>query len=154
MENYRKDLDALCSLLNKNQVEYMIVGGLAVNYHGFQRATGDIDIWYNPTEINYKRLLKSILDFGFEISDIENQKYFEVKGVINLPLERFTIQFLSLIHGKFSFMDAYHQAEAFKIIENVGKVMSYDYLIKNKIMARRPKDLEDIRQLELRNKKT
>jgi hypothetical protein len=47
MEAYRKDLDLLCSLLNRNQVEYMIVGGLAVNYHGFQRATGDIDIWCN-----------------------------------------------------------------------------------------------------------
>jgi hypothetical protein len=153
MENYRRDLDVLCSLLNQNQVEYMIVGGLAVNYHGFQRATGDIDIWYNPTETNYEKLVKSIKDFGFETNDIESQKYYKVKGVINLPLERFTIQFLSIIHGKFSFNDAYLQAEIFKIIDHDGKVMSYDYLIKNKIMARRPKDLEDIRQLELRNRK-
>lgn len=154
MENYRKSLDVLCSLLNINQAEYMIVGRLAVNYHGFQRATGDIDIWYNPTEANYIKLLKSIRDFGFETNDIENQKYYKVKGVINLPLDRFTIQFLSIIHGKFSFNDAYGQVEIFKIIEHTGKVMSYDYLIKNKIMARRPKDLEDIRQLELRNKKS
>ncbi len=128
MENYRKSLDVLCSLLNINQAEYMIVGRLAVNYHGFQRATGDIDIWYNPTEANYIKLLKSIRDFGFETNDIENQKYYKVKGVINLPLERFTIQFLSIIHGKFSFDDAYRQAEVFKIIEHDGKVMSYDYL--------------------------
>ena len=141
MENYRKDLDVLCSLLNKNQVEYMIIGGLAVNYHGFQRAMGDIDIWYNPTEANYEKLMKSIRDFGFETTDIENQKYYKVKGVINLPLERFTIQFLSIIRGKFSFEDAYLQAEILKIVEHNGKVMSYDYLIKNKIMARRPKDL-------------
>jgi Nucleotidyl transferase of unknown function (DUF2204) len=153
MENYRKDLDVLCSILNQNQVEYMIVGGLAVNYHGFQRATGDIDIWYNPNEVNYEKLLKSIRNFGFETTDLEDQKYYKVKGVINLPLERFTIQFLSIIHGKFSFEDAYRQAEVFKVVEHKGKVMSYDYLIKNKIMARRPKDLEDIRQLELRNKK-
>jgi len=154
MENYRKDLDVLCSLLNQNKVEYMIVGGLAVNYHGFQRATGDIDIWYNPNETNYEKLLKSIRDFGFETTDLEGQKYYKVKGVINLPLERFTIQFLSIIHGKFSFEDAFQQAEVFKIVEHFGKVMSYEYLIKNKIMARRPKDLEDIRQLELRNKKS
>lgn len=153
IENFRKDLDLLCALLNKNQVEYMIIGGLAVNYHGFQRATGDIDIWYNPTEKNYDLLLKSIREFGFETDEIEKQKYYLVKGVINLPLERFMIQFLSIINGKFTFADAYKEAETFEILEHAGKVMSYDYLIRNKIMARRPKDLEDIKQLERRNKR-
>jgi hypothetical protein len=47
-------------------------------------------------------------------------------------------------------MDAYQKAEKVKLINEVGLVMSYDFLIKNKIMTRRPKDLEDIRQLELR----
>ena len=125
VENYRRDLDLLCSLLNENQVEYMIVGGLAVNYHGFQRATGYIDIWYNPTEKNYDLLLKSIRDFGFETNEIESQKYYKVKGVINLPLQRFTIQFLSIIHGNFTFGDAFKEAEKFEIIEHSGKVMSY-----------------------------
>jgi Domain of unknown function (DUF1814). len=128
----------------------MIIGGLAVNYHGFQRATGDIDIWYNPEGKNYERLLNTIREFGFETSEIEDQKYYQVKGLINLPLERFSIELLALIDGKFSFQEAFEKADTFKVIDHVANVMSYDYLIQNKITARRPKDIEDIRQLELR----
>lgn len=150
MQPYRKDLDQFCGHLNRCGVEYLIVGGLAVNYHGFQRATGDIDISYNPAKENYAKLLIAIQAMGFETKDIEKQKYYELKGVVRLPLERYTIELLSIIDGKFTFMDAYQKAEKVKLINEVGLVMSYDFLIKNKIMTRRPKDLEDIRQLELR----
>lgn len=142
MEAYRKDL------------EYMIIGGLAVNYHGFQRATGDIDIWYNPTSKNYLALITVIKEFGFETTEIESKSYYKVNGLIRLPLDRFSIELLSLIDGKFSFEDAYKEAETIQIIETSGKIMSYNFLIENKLMARRPKDLEDVRQLELRNKKS
>jgi hypothetical protein len=94
--------------------------------------------------------LIAIQAMGFETKDIEKQKYYELKGVVRLPLERYTIELLSIIDGKFTFMDAYQKAEKVKLINEVGLVMSYDFLIKNKIMTRRPKDLEDIRQLELR----
>ncbi len=151
---YRKDLDEFCGHLNRCGVEYLIVGGLAVNYHGFQRATGDIDIWYNPVKENYAKLLVAIQAMGFETTDIEKQKYYEVKGIVRLPLDRYTIELLSIIDGKFTFMDAYQKAEKVKLINEVGMVMSYDFLIENKITARRPKDLEDIRQLEIRRNQT
>ncbi len=34
--------------LNENEVEYIVIGGYAVNYYGFIRTTGDIDIWIKP----------------------------------------------------------------------------------------------------------
>jgi len=83
---------------------------------------------------------------------VESKKYYEVKGLICLPLERFSIELLSIIDAKFSFQEAYKEAESFKILDSQSKVMSYEYLLQNKIMARRPKDLEDIRQLEMRRK--
>jgi hypothetical protein len=43
-----ESLEVLTSL-EKAQVQYLIIGGVAVNIHGFQRSTGDLDIWYNPT---------------------------------------------------------------------------------------------------------
>lgn len=150
MENYRKDLDEFCGYLNKEGVEYMIIGGLAVNYHGFQRATGDIDIWYNPVEINFIKLMLAIKAFGFETEDIEKVKHDEVRGLIRLAMERYSIELLSIIDGKFTFKSAYEKSETLTIVNENAKVMSYEYLIQNKIMARRPKDLEDIRQLEIR----
>jgi hypothetical protein len=53
-----ESLEVLTSL-EKAQVQYLIIGGVAVNIHGFQRSTGDLDIWYNPTTENFNRLLAS-----------------------------------------------------------------------------------------------
>jgi len=150
MESFLEDLDQFCGHLNKNQVHYLIVGGLAVNYHGFQRATGDIDIWYDPSVENYEKLLKAIELFGFETQDLEKQKHENIKQVIILPLDHFTIELLSMIDGKFSFDAAYQLAESMKVIDYKAKVINYDFLIQNKLMSRRPKDMEDIRQLEIR----
>lgn len=41
LEFYLKVIDSF----NKNQVDYMLVGGYAVNFHGYIRATGDLDLW-------------------------------------------------------------------------------------------------------------
>jgi hypothetical protein len=39
------DFKEFLKLLNSNDVKYLVVGGYAVNYHGFPRATADLDIW-------------------------------------------------------------------------------------------------------------
>ena len=152
MEHYRNDLDIFCGLLNSNTVEYMLIGGLAVNYHGYQRATGDVDIWYNPVPENYAKLLKAITGMGYDTTDIDSQKYYEQKGLIRLPLDRYSIELMSIIDGKFTFTEAYAQAERVKIIDSFCPVISYEFLIENKLISNRAKDLEDIRQLEIRKK--
>ena len=61
----------VCQILNKNSVQYLVVGGTAVAFHGYfrwsQNASDtptekfDLDIWYNPTYDNYFKLLNSKL---------------------------------------------------------------------------------------------
>ncbi len=150
MEFYRKDLDDFCGILNQHRVDYLIIGGLAVNFHGFQRATGDIDIWYHPTQANFDKLLRAIEVFGFDTSEIRQGQTTDAKGFIRLLLDRYSIELLSNIDGKFSFEDAIAASESLTIINHEAKVLGYDHLVQNKIMARRPKDLEDVRQLEIR----
>ncbi len=53
-------------LLNRNRVEYLIVGGYAVIAHGYPRSTGDLDVWVNPTQSNAKKVLHVLKEFGFE----------------------------------------------------------------------------------------
>lgn len=48
---YKPHRDMLRSLL-ENQVEFIMIGGYADNYHGYNRATGDLDLWFRPTEEN------------------------------------------------------------------------------------------------------
>jgi len=50
--------------LNKNNVRYIVVGGYAVNFHGYRRTTGDIDLWIKPDNgENKKAILKSLKNY-------------------------------------------------------------------------------------------
>jgi hypothetical protein len=55
MNKYLFDSLEVLSCLENAQVQYLIIGGVAVNIHGFQKATGDLDIWYNPTRRRKKQ---------------------------------------------------------------------------------------------------
>jgi hypothetical protein len=58
---FQKDYKDFLNLLEKFEVEYMIVGGYAVALHGYVRATENIDIWFNPNIENADKLLKVML---------------------------------------------------------------------------------------------
>ncbi len=57
----------LLNELNHNNVEYIVVGGYAVNFHGYRRTTGDIDLWIKPDNtINKKNIIKSLRNLKVE----------------------------------------------------------------------------------------
>ena len=146
-----KEVKVFLELLNKSKVQYMIIGGVAVNVHGYTRATGDLDIWYNPTKVNYINLLKAINEFGYDTTEIENAINDPLKTFIRVPLESFYVELLAIIDGKSDYDKVYARTYDFNIDDNlIVKVIGYDDLIQNKIMSRRAKDLEAIAQLERR----
>jgi len=49
-------------VFDQNKVKYILIGGLAVGFHGFQRFTGDMDLWLEPTLENLERLYKTLAD--------------------------------------------------------------------------------------------
>ena len=61
------DFEELFRLLEENSVEYMIVGGYAVAFHGHPRFTKDIDVFYEVTDDNVTRLRSALLAFGFRV---------------------------------------------------------------------------------------
>jgi len=70
-EDFRDFIDAL----NKQEVEYLLVGGYAVILHGYRRSTGDMDIWVNVTAENLKKIIKAYLAFGLPTSDISEDNF-------------------------------------------------------------------------------
>ena len=60
-----QDFKDFLRLINLYEVEYLLVGGYAVTYHGYPRATGDVDIWVAATPENQSRLAKALIAFGF-----------------------------------------------------------------------------------------
>ncbi len=72
----QKDFKELLELFNAHNVEYMIVGGYALAFHGAPRYTGDIDLFIKPDKENAPRVMNALDEFGFgsvgiEASDLE-----------------------------------------------------------------------------------
>lgn len=140
--------------LEKYNVEYLIIGGVAVNIHGFQRATGDLDIWFNPTNKNFQKLLICFEKLGYDISEFKKSKKALSETIIRLPLESFYIEMLPFLDGKNDFYPMYKRADSITVEGQTVKVISYDDLIECKANVHRAKDMEDIAQLERRKQQS
>jgi hypothetical protein len=73
--------------LNSNRVEYLIVGALAVSWHGFPRYSGDIDFFIRPTLQNAQRVKSALAQFGFGELDISLTDLTAAGKVIQLGYE-------------------------------------------------------------------
>ncbi len=147
-----KDFEDFVALLNKHQVNYMIVGGYALAFHGKPRHTGDLDIWIDISEDNAEKMTAVIADFGMKSLGITSDDFLQ-KGIITQighpPLR---IDILNEIDGVY-FQDAYINK---LIIDVDGLIINYiglDDLIKNKQSSGRSQDLTDVKTLKKIKKK-
>lgn len=56
MEILLEEFKKMLMMLNKHKVNFMLIGGYAVIYHGFERSTSDMDIWLEPSNENRRKL--------------------------------------------------------------------------------------------------
>lgn len=71
-----KSVEAVICALNSAGIRYLIVGGLAVNAHGFERMTRDIDLVIQLDEINCKSALRSLLQIDYQLAIPESPESF------------------------------------------------------------------------------
>src|SRR5271169_4764329 len=64
MDIFDEEILKFWAALQKCQVKYIMVGGYATNLHGYQRYTGDIDIWIEDTSENRKQLREAFIECG------------------------------------------------------------------------------------------
>lgn len=141
-----QDFKELLELLSANQVEYLVVGGFALGFHGAPRSTGDIDIWIRVSEENAKRMENVLNQFGLSSLGYRTSDFLDKNSVIQLGVPPVRIDIMMDISGV-EFNDAYKNRV---ITENEGMVINYickkDF-IKNKKASGRLKDLADIESL-------
>lgn len=65
-----KDFKEFLSLLNSTGVDFLLVSGYAVAWHGYPRATGDLNVWVAVSENNARRLVSALKQFGFNIPQL------------------------------------------------------------------------------------
>ena len=75
------DFKELLKLLNAHQVKYLLIGGYAVGYHGYPRATADMDIWVAIDPQNAEKLGAVLVEFGFAVPELSPGLFLKEVGV-------------------------------------------------------------------------
>ncbi|WP_142687433.1 nucleotidyltransferase [Chitinophaga polysaccharea] len=142
-----KDFEDFIRLLNKHEVEYMVVGGYAMAFHGRPRFTGDLDIWINISERNAANLLKVIKDFGFSSLGFKKADFLQEGCITQIGYPPLRIDLLNSIDGV-RFPEAYENRQ--KMIEDDLEVcfIGRQDLLANKMASGRDVDLLDVRELK------
>jgi len=91
------DFKEFLKLLNSSDVEYLVVGGYAVNYHGFPRATADLNIWIAMSRENAERVAQAVRRFGFE--QAEAAQFLQPRKVIRMGAPPVRLEILTAISG-------------------------------------------------------
>lgn len=144
--NLSHDLREFIECLNSNGVEYLVVGALAVSWHGFARYSADVDFLIRPDADNANRVLRALAAFGFGALDISCADLTAKEKVIQLGYEPNRIDLLTSITGV-DFDDAWQSREAGDLGGLPVFFIGRTELLRNKEATGRPKDKIDADQL-------
>lgn len=158
MDIFDEEILKFWKALQNNNVQYIMVGGYATNLHGYQRFTGDLDIWLKDTLENRQLLRKAFTDC--EMGDYPMIEYMQfIPGWTDFHLNNgLRLDILIDMKG----LEGYTFDECLEIasvadIENVNvPFLHINHLIENKKVVNRLKDQIDVLALEqiiqIRNK--
>ena len=134
-------------MLNENEVRYLLVGGYAVGYHGYVRATADMDIWVVRDDKNAQRLVDTLQEFGFSVEDLRPELFLEGARVIRMGVPPVRIEVLTSVSGV-DFEECYEERIVEQWDDVQVNVISLPKLKSNKRASGRLKDLADLDYLE------
>ncbi|MBE9510892.1 MAG: hypothetical protein IMY71_08455 [Bacteroidetes bacterium] len=140
------DFKDLLGLFNAYKVEYMIVGGYALAYHGAPRYTGDIDIYVKPDSQNAELIMKALVEFGFSSVGLTVEDFENPDKVIQLGVPPVRVDIITSISGV-SWKDAYSGYVDGKYGDVPVKYIGLNEFIINKRTTGRKKDLSDLEAL-------
>jgi hypothetical protein len=142
----QKDFKELLASFNAHGVEYLIVGGYALAFHGAPRFTGDLDLFINPTSANAHRILTALGEFGFGGIELSAEDFQKPDHVVQLGVPPVRVDIVTSIDGV-----TWPEAWAGKVAGNYGAVavhyLGRPQFIANKRAVGRRKDLADLEAL-------
>jgi hypothetical protein len=140
------DFSEFLKLLNAHGVDYLIIGGYAVGFHGHPRATADIDIWIPRQTETAHRVVSAIRDFGFETPELTPELFLRPDHVIRLGVPPVRIEILTSIAGV-EFDECASRAVGAVLGGVPVRIIALADLKRNKQAAGRHQDLADLEHL-------
>jgi hypothetical protein len=140
------DFKEFLQLLHDHHVDYLLIGGYTVGYHGYPRATGDMGIWIAINPANAEKLVAVLTAIGFEASDISADLFLQPNNVIRMGNPPLRLELLTTVSGV-GFADAYAQRVTDTIDGAPVTIIGLEPLKINKRASGRLKDLSDVENL-------
>ncbi len=143
------DFKEFLKLLKEHDVRYLLIGGYAVNYHGYIGTTGDMDIWIAIHPANAQKMV-TVKAFGFDNDpDIKPELFLQEKKIIRMGVPPIRLEISTSISGV-EFEECYRT----RIVDDLDGIevdlIDLENLKKNKKASGRPKDLVDLGKLQKR----
>ncbi len=149
MQILLKEHRSFVSRLIEAKVEFILIGGYAVIFHGYPRSTDDLDVWLKPDNDNKEKLIAQL-----QKEDILSEDVLSVSKLdftkhqafhFGEPPER--IDFLTMVSG-LNFEQAQKEQAYFQIEEHSVPVLQLQHLIISKMHTDRMQDKADIEELQ------
>jgi len=94
-----QDFKEFLKLLKEHNVRYLLIGGYAVAYHGYPRATADMDIWVAIHPENANKLVAALKEFGFDLPELTPQLFLREKQIIRMGVPPVKLEICTSISG-------------------------------------------------------
>lgn len=140
------DFKEFLRLLNAHKVEYLLIGGYAVNYHGYPRATADMDIWVAVHPANADRIVSALKEFGFDLPDLSPELFLHQWQIIRLGRPPVRIEIATTISGV-DFAECYTKRVEDTLDGVPVNLIDLYHLKLNKKASGRHQDLADLENL-------
>jgi hypothetical protein len=137
-------------VLNENGARYIMVGGFATRFHGFNRSTDDLDMWLEDTLENRRRFRKAIKELGYgDFEQFETIQF--VPGFSSITIAGgIELDIMTSMKGleQYSFDECLSLASIADLNGILVPFLHINHLIENKRNLNRPKDQVDVIELE------
>lgn len=141
------DFKEFLRLLNENRVKYLLIGGYAVGYYGYPRATNDLDVWISLDSENAVKVVSALRQFGFQAPELTESLFLQENKIIRMGNAPMRIEVATSISGV-----TFDQCYSRRVTAVLGggldvPVISLQDLKANKRASGRHKDLDDLENL-------
>jgi len=140
------DFKEFLKLLSDKNIKYLLIGGYAVGYHGYPRATNDMDIWIAINPKTAKQMVDALKEFGFDTSQLSEELFLKENSIVRMGTAPIRIEILTTISGV-NFEESFKQ----RIVDEIDgveiSIIGLKQLKINKKASGRHKDLDDFENL-------
>ena len=141
-----KDFSEFLQCLNARGVEFLVIGGHAVAFYGYPRATADLDVWIAVNPTNASLLTAALQDFGFGVPELSSELFLKKDRIIRMGVAPNRIEIQTGIDGV-DFSDCYPRRVTAQLDGVPVSFISLKDLKANKAASGRNKDLADLDNL-------